>query len=143
MISLGENILLAFIGFSSGVVVSGGIFAFIAAIGVIERLAEKTHTARYIRIYEEAVIFGGIAGCVNMFWDYSVKWGAFLSVLYCFAVGVFIGTLAVSLAEVLDVVPVFMRRARLKYGLSIFITSLALGKTIGSLAYFLIDGFYK
>ena len=143
MISLAQNAVLAFIGFSSGVVVSGGIFAFIAAIGLMERLAEKTHTTKYIRVYEEAVIFGGIAGCVYMFWAYTVKWGAILSVLYCFAVGVFIGTLAVSLAEVLDVVPVFMRRARLKYGLSFFITALALGKTIGSLAYFLLEGFYK
>ena len=55
----------------------------------------------------------------------------------------FYGGLAVSLAEVFDVVPIFMRRARLLKGIVFFVTAIALGKTLGSLAYFLIPGFYR
>ena len=50
MIDFLKYCVLAFIGFSSGMVVSGGIFAFIAAIGVVERLAQKTKTVKHIKI---------------------------------------------------------------------------------------------
>ena len=57
------------------------------------------------------------------------------------AIGVFVGSLAVSLAEVINVVPIFMRRARLKQGLSFFLLALAAGKLIGSLVYFFVPAF--
>ena len=142
MIDFLKYCVLAFIGFSSGMVVSGGIFAFIAAIGVVERLAQKTKTIKHIKIYEDAVIIGGITGCINMFWKYNIKWGMPLSFFYHFCVGIFIGSLAVSLAEVLDVMPVFMRRSHLTTGLIFFIWSLAIGKAAGSLIYFTVSGFH-
>jgi len=132
---------LIFVGFSSGVVVSGGVFSFIAALGVVERMAEKTSTVSHIKVYEEAVMFGGIFGCLSFFVDYRLNLGLFAAVVFCLCVGVFVGTLAVSLAEVLDVVPIFMRRTRLKTGIAIFITALAIGKMVGSLVYFFVPGF--
>ena len=127
-----QRVLLAFIGFSSGIVISGGVFSFIAALGVVERFAEKTKTVAYIKLYEEAVIFGGILGSFDLFMDYRIKAGLFAGAVYCFFIGIFVGVLAVSLAEVLDVVPIFMRRTRLKKGIAIFIASLALGKMAGA-----------
>lgn len=138
-----NNIVLAFIGFSSGVVVSGGVFAFIAAIGVVERMAQKTKTVNYIKFYEEVIILSGIVGCTYIFWNYEVHLCALFSVIYCFCLGIFVGTLAVSLAEVIDVIPIFMRRVRLKNGLSALILALALGKTIGSILYFVYESFFS
>ena len=132
---------IIFIGFASGVVVAGGVFAFIAAIGVVERLAQKTKTVSYIKIYEEAAILGGIAGCIRLIYEYKVSVGVVVPIIFCFLIGIFVGALAVSLAEVLDVMPIFMRRLRLKTGLQYFMLSLAAGKLIGALAYFLLPEF--
>ena len=62
-----NNIVLAVIGLSSGTVVAGGIFAFIAIIGVVPRLAQKTKTEKYIMIYEDAITLGGILGVRQCF----------------------------------------------------------------------------
>ena len=57
-------------------------------------------------------------------------------VVYGLASGVFLGCLAVALAEVLNVFPVLFRRANLKNGLGFLITAFAAGKTVGGLVYF-------
>ena len=57
--------------------------------------------------------------------------------------GIFVGVLAMALAEVLNVMPILMRRARLNKGITWFVVSFALGKLLGSLLYFLKDGFYQ
>ena len=132
---------IIFTGFASGVVVAGGVFAFIAAIGVVERLAQKTKTVLYIKIYEEAAILGGIAGSIRLIYKYQINAGVILPVIYCFLTGLFIGVLAVSLAEVLDVMPIFMRRLRITVGIKYFMLSLAAGKLIGALAHFLLPQF--
>lgn len=137
-----KNILLAIIGFSSGIIVAGGIFAFIAIIGIVPRFAQRTGTQDKIMLYEDAIILGGILGCIEMFVDYSLNISAILGAIIAFSVGIFVGSLAVSLAEIIDVVPIFMRRARLTKGLSVFLLALALGKMFGSLAYFILPKFY-
>ena len=137
-----KNIFLAIIGFSSGIIVAGGIFAFIAIIGIVPRFAQRTGTQDKIMLYEDAIILGGVAGCLEILIDYSLHVGFFLSAIIALSVGVFVGSLAVSLAEIIDVVPIFMRRARLTKGLSVFVLSLALGKMFGSLAYFILPKFY-
>ena len=131
------------IGFSSGMIVAGGIFAFIAVIGIVPRLAQRTKTEAYIPLYEDAIVLGGVFGASTFFIHYSIPIGAAAVCFLSFCIGIFIGCLAVSLAEVLNVVPVFMRRARLTKGLPLFITVLALGKLFGSLIYFFVPGFYS
>lgn len=138
-----SNILLAIIGFSSGALVAGGIFAFIAMIGVVPRFAQKTDTIKFIPLYEDAIILGGILGSTTLFLDYYIPVGKIGAAFIALCIGIFIGCVAVSLAEVLNVVPVFMRRARLITGLKYFIASLALGKMCGSLLYLLGTNFYK
>jgi len=56
--------------------------------------------------------------------------------------GLFVGILAMALTEVLNVMPILMRRTRLTQGLRWIIPAFALGKVFGSLVYYLIDGFY-
>lgn len=136
------NIILAIIGFSSGIVVAAGIFAFIAVIGIVPRIAQKTQTIRYIPLYEDAIILGGIWGATTIFVDYHIPVGIPVVVVFSLAMGIFFGCLAVSLAEVLNVMPVFSRRTRLKAGLSAFITGMAAGKLTGSMLYFYINGFF-
>ena len=131
------------LGFGSGVVISGAVFAFISIVGVVPRLAQKTDTRRYIRLYEEAIIVGGILGCVAGFFNISLPLHWFFVIILAFCTGVFYGCLAVSLAEVLDVIPILTRRTKLGKGMFFFILAIALGKLSGSILYFVIPGFFK
>ena len=50
--------LLVLAGFASGVVVAAGTFAFIAAIGIVPRMAQRTNTKQYIPFYEDTILLG-------------------------------------------------------------------------------------
>ena len=47
--------------------------------------------------------------------------------------GIFVGCLSMALAEVVQVIPVFVRRIRLIYGLVYVVICFALGKAAGTL----------
>lgn len=137
-----KSIFLVFFGLSSGCLVAAGTFAFIAAIGIVPRMAKRTQTQRFVRVYEDAIVLGGVWGTTAMFIDYRFPDVPFLIGAYALCTGIFVGVLAMALTEVLNVVPIMLRRARLTKGLPWLVLAFALGKMVGSLAYFLIDGFY-
>ena len=137
-----KYLVLIILGFGVGIVIAGAVFAFIAIICVVPRLAGKTGTSKYVRLYEEAIIFGGIIGSVAMVLDMYIPIGRVGVIIYSLLTGMFYGCLAVSLAEVLDVLPVLARRIRVRQGLRWFITALALGKLLGSVLYYFVPGFY-
>ncbi len=129
-------------GFGSGLFVAGATVAFIAIIGVVPRLAQKTDTKPFIRLYEEAIIAGGIIGSLDIYFNLYIPIGKPLVMLISLCIGIFYGALAVSLAEVLNIIPILTRRLRLQKGIRWFITAIALGKLTGSLLYYFVPGFY-
>lgn len=142
LVGMFANILMVAIAFSSGVVVSGGVFAFINAMGIVPRMAIKTKTKKYLRNYEDAITLGGVMAAIIGLFDVEFIVNDIFIAIYALAIGMFMGILAVALAEVLNVVPVVMRRIRLKNGLPWIVLSLAVGKSVGALLYFFIDGFF-
>jgi len=50
--------------------------------------------------------------------------------------GMFVGCLALAIAEMLNSIPIFARRIGFRHGLGVAITAAALGKLLGSLIYF-------
>ncbi len=137
-----RHAIILLISFSSGVVISGAVFALIAVIGVVPRLAQKTNTTKYLKLYEEAIVFGGILGTLDLFINLKFNLPYIIVIFFNFCTGIFFGCLAVSLAEVIDVIPIITRRGILKKGLPLFILALALGKLFGSIWYFIVPGFY-
>ena len=146
MEAVGSNfigyIVLAIIGFSSGLVLTGAVTAFITAIGLVPRLAQKTQTGRYIRIYESSISAGIIFGTMTALFNLYLPIGFVLTGIFAVAIGVFYGALAMSLAEVLNVIPILSRRGRIQQGMFFFVLAIAVGKLAGSLLYALIPGFY-
>lgn len=137
-----KDLFLILFSVSSGLMVSAGVFAFIAAIGIVPRMAWRTKTRSYVRFYEDMIVLGGIFGTTAMFVEYRLpSWGWLILSVFLFE-GLFVGVLAMALTEVLNVMPILMRRTRLTKGLQWLILAFALGKIIGSLIYFTIDGFY-
>nr|WP_317357113.1 stage V sporulation protein AB [uncultured Tyzzerella sp.] len=137
-----KGILAIIIAFASGIIISGAVFAFIAIIGVVPRLAQKTRTEDKIRFYEEAIIWGGIIGTASMIFDFYLPIGKIFAAIYAGCIGIFFGCLAVSLAEILNVLPILTRRGKIHTGLKYFILAVAIGKLIGSIIYSRIPSFY-
>jgi stage V sporulation protein AB len=131
------------IGFGGGVIIAGGIFAFIAVIGVIPRLAQKTNTFKYISLYEEAIILGGVLGSLSSIFKIYIPIGNIGVLIVGVSTGIFYGCLVMSLAEILNVIPVLKRRINVQKGIRVIILSIALGKLCGSVIYFFVPGFSK
>ena len=135
--------VLALIGFGSGLVISGAVFAFITAIGVVPRLAQKTSTQQHIKLYESAIVSGGIFGTLTGIFNLHIPIGVLLVAVFAFMIGTFYGVLAMSLAEVLNVIPIMSRRIRIQKGMFYIVLAIAAGKLAGSLLYTLVPGFYN
>lgn len=142
-----KQFLLAFVGISAGGVVAAGVFAFLAIIGVYPRLIGKTGTKNHVLLYETLIIMGGVLGNIMDIYEIPILLGRisplsgtlFLG-LFGIGAGVFVGCLVMSLAETLKALPVITRRIHLAVGLQYLIVSIALGKLVGTLIYFL-NGF--
>ena len=64
-----QNILLAVIGLSAGVIVASGLFSFVIELGVVSDFADRTHTGEHILLYEDSVALGGILANITR-WEY-------------------------------------------------------------------------
>jgi stage V sporulation protein AB len=128
--------------------VAAGVFTVLFVVGLIPRFAGRTYTAKYELFYEECLVFGAIVGdvlsvfSVNGSIDFlpRLALNGFLILIGVF-IGIFVGCLAIALSEVLDGIPIFARRVRLKKGVSIAVLAVAIGKLVGAFIYF-INGFY-
>lgn len=124
--------LLAIIGFAGGLIVAAGVFAFITLLGVLNRLASKTNTAKHILLYENMVILGGILGNTWFIYQWDIPFGIIGLILFGLFSGIFVGCQAMALAEVLDVIPIFAKRIKIKYGMPYIVASIAIGKAVGA-----------
>lgn len=148
--SLGIGIL----GLFCGLMVSGGVFTALLALGLVPRFAGKTHTADHILTYESAVvsgcIIGGLLGVLqikdylNAFLYESPFFRSGLWVIITggllsgggFFSGCFVGCVALAIAEMLDSIPIFARRISFRKGVGVAVLAVAVGKVVGSLLYF-------
>ena len=137
-----KTIYLIFLGLTSGCMVAAGTFAFIAAIGIVPRMAKRTETQRFIRVYEDAIVLGGIWGTTAMFIRYRLPSVPLLPGCYALCTANYVRALPSPPTDALKVIPIQHRRTRLTKGLPWLILAFALGKVCGSLVYFLVDGFY-
>lgn len=149
-------LFLAVSGLSYGMLASAGVFTVLAAVGLIPRFAGKTHTAGKAVLYEEMVIGGTIVGgLVSVFERYChfgdkllilglpeavlKVAGTIIILIFGMSAGMFIGCLALAIAEMLNSIPIFARRAGFRHGLGIVICAVAAGKLVGSLLYFILE----
>lgn len=148
-----DSIVLAVAGLSGGLGVSGGVFTSLIAVGLIPRFAGKTHTAKHIFLYEEMVVFGTVlGGLISVFFPFLdianlagqtqvlkeiyPYMAVAVLILYGLFAGIFVGCLALAIAEMLDSIPIFARRMKFRHGVGIVILCMAAGKLMGSLIYF-------
>lgn len=149
--------LMVFMGLSFGALAAAGVFTVLTAVGLVPRFAGKTHTNRHVILYENMIIAGTITGSFfSIYTEYSMfgpflqghsmigaeLWqiiGNILMAVYGVFSGMFIGCLALTIAEMLDSIPIFTRRIGFRHGLGIAVTAMALGKICGSIAYYALQ----
>ena len=153
-----KYIFLAVVALSFGLLAAAGVFTVLVAVGLIPRFAGRTHTGTKVVLYEEMVIAGTIiGGGASLFPEY-VKVGemlfragipaeairiagcVFLLLFGVFA-GMFVGCLALAIAEMLDSIPIFSRRIGFRHGLGIAVCAMAAGKFCGSVFYFFYENY--
>lgn len=152
-----KQLYLGVTGLSFGLLASAGVFTVLVSVGLIPRFAGKMHVARKVFALEEAVVLGTICGgFASVFSEYAdigsmvlagqifgtntvMVWtwvgNLFLS-LFGFFAGIFVGCLALAIAEMLNSIPIFSRRIGFRHGLGVAIAATAIGKLVGSLVYF-------
>lgn len=149
-----RTVFLIVFGASYGFLAAAGVFTVLVAVGLVPRFAGKTHTGKKVVLYEEMVIFGTLFGCVFSVFARYCHIGAWLQerfpaqtevllgvgngfqAIFGIFAGMFIGCLALAIAEMLDSIPIFARRISFRHGLGFAILGMALGKLCGSLLYF-------
>ena len=130
------QILMGLFALAGGLVTAGGVFALITVIGIIPRLAGRSRTGAHIHAYETAICLGGILGNLADLYEIPLDFGGAGEILFGLCSGIFVGCLVMSLAETVDVIPILVRRTRLRVGVQFVVLSFALGKGIGSILYF-------
>lgn len=151
-----KYLLLIVCGTSFGMMAAAGVFTVLVAVGLVPRFAGKTHTSSKVVLYEEMVIAGTvIGGLLSVFERYChfgemlMKIGISKAVVeaagYAVTVpagifaGMFVGCLALAIAEMLDSIPIFARRTGFRHGLGIAVCAMAAGKFCGALLYFIFQ----
>lgn len=155
-----KEIFLAVISTCAGFFSAGGVFTVLIAVGLIPRFAGKTDTAGKVILYENFVVAGTVIGCLLSIFTKNLQLGdyilgnGFISEAVWTVIGnvillttgifagIFVGCLAISIAEMLNTIPIFARRIGFRHGIGIAILFMALGKLTGSLIYFL-EGVYR
>lgn len=145
---------LVFVGCSFGLLSSAGVFTVFSTVGLVPRFAGKTHSAKEILLYENMIILGTIIGGLMSIWPntwnrtfmrleevagFPSFWLIFQT--FCLIViglfsGMFVGCFALSIAEMLDSIPIFTRRISFRKGIGLAVCSVAAGKLCGALFYF-------
>ena len=131
-----RHLVIIVTGLSAGLMVAGGMFTALFTVGLLPRFAGKTRTGTQVKTYENAVILGSIFWNEVSLYHIPLPFGIVVTSLFGFFAGIFVGCLALAIAEMLNGIPIFARRINFRRGLGIAVLCLALGKAIGNAIYF-------
>lgn len=130
-------VLLIIVGISSGAVIASGLFSFIISLGIVSKFADRTRTGDKVLIYENAVALGGITGSFLFIFRVGMPFAYVFMPLIGLSAGIFVGCWAMSIAEVINIFPVLIRRIKLVEYVKYIVICIALGKGVGMLIMFL------
>lgn len=139
-----KSMILFGAGLCAGLGVAAGTFAFFLVIKVLPRMVQKARLEHKVISIENTVILGILFGTIFSLFSWKQRImlsiiGKVLLSVYGLCAGIFAGSIAVALAEILDTFPIFFRRLKLKENDSeVLLFVMAAGKMIGSLFYFLM-----
>ncbi len=136
---------LLFSSFCFGVLAAAGVFTVFSTVTILPRMISKTKTRKSLLRYEDCVVVGTIFGSlISQYPNWlpihegirRLHLGVVLQVCFGLFAGMFIGCLALAIAEMLDSIPIFTRRVSFQKGVGVAVLCMAFGKLFGSLFFF-------
>ncbi len=134
-----KELILILVGVSSGIVIASGFFSFIIGLGIVSKFADQTKTADWVHRYEDVIVLGGATGSMLYIYRIAIPFAYILMPLIGVSAGIFVGCWAMSIAEVINIFPVFIRRVKLASYVKIIVATIALAKGCGMWLMFLMD----
>lgn len=134
-----KGFILGLIGLSSGFTVASALFALIATIGVLNRLAQVTGAPKISAGMRSAIWPEESSETASIFIRAASRRqssgnGAGPGLFIGIYTGCFIG----ALAEVVNIFPILFHRIRLRQGMKALIWSVAAGKAVGGMIHFFV-----
>lgn len=133
-----QYLALIIIGLAGGTTIAAGVFAFISVLGILPRVLARLNLVIHVYFTETLIAFAGAFGSIITIFPvhlptcfHGVIASSLLLITQGFFSGIFVGCLAMALAETLKVIPILCRMTKLKRGVSILNLAMALGKAIG------------
>lgn len=115
-----EQIFLGVIGFSGGLVIAGGVIALMVGLGVITRFIGISHTAKHVRIFEDAILLGSVFGTLMTVYQPTIPLGCGGACAAGTFLRDFVGGWILALAEIVNIFPILTRRIGLTKGLALW-----------------------
>lgn len=125
--------LVIIVGFAGGLAVGSGFVAFLTVLGIVPRLTQLTKTKNYIKGYEVGVVIGATVGTWLSLRQPTLFLPSITLVVIGLFGGVFFGSLAAALTEVLNVFPILAKRIGVHEKIKYLLMAIVLGKIAGSL----------
>lgn len=130
-----KNIFIGTIAFGGGLTAGSAAAAFLALLEVIPRLMQISDTRDYIKLYQGVLTFGFVLFTLIYFSEFHLNLSKYVAIPAGFLYGMFIGVFSSALAEILNVIPVLVKKLKLRDHLIYVIYTIMAGKVIGSLFY--------
>ncbi len=125
--------MLPVIGLAGGFSVGSAFTALLIVLDLIPRLVQLTRAYRKSWVFESAILAGAIYWICADYFEWKLGLGPCWLIVPSVFQGVFVGMFAAALTEVLNVIPIFADRLRLKPYLFPLLLAMVLGKVAGSL----------
>lgn len=132
------SILSIISSFSGGVLVGGAMAAFVTLIQIFPRFVQLIEKEEYLKFFEDIFVFSSVLFSIIYFSNFSINVGKLMIVIIGLIIGTFLGFFSSALAETLNVLPVIAKKFKIKKRFGLVVIALLLGKTLGSLYYFII-----
>jgi stage V sporulation protein AB len=130
---MGREWLAAGAGLAWGITVGSGFLALLSVLDVLPRLVQLTRSKRYLTYYEWALTTGACASTLVEIFRLQMHLPVWVAGLWGLFAGVFVGMVAGALTEVLNVLPILVRRLQLQEALPVLVSAMVIGKILGCL----------
>jgi stage V sporulation protein AB len=124
------------VGIIFGFGISSAISSFLLLIGLVQKLAVRTLTTHRLTLYKWTLCFGLISGIFIAVAHPIIRIGTVWGTIISTFMGMYVGIVAISLTEVLKVIPILFKKTNLIIGTKSLLFSVAFGKMLGSLLYY-------
>lgn len=130
------QIFLGITALSGGVIIASGVAALLIGLNIVPRYAQITRTGNKIQLYETCIILGTIWGTLMTVYPLTLRGTVWMYGLIGLCFGIYVGSWVIALTEILDMIPITVRRIGLKKGMAAIVAATAFGKVLYSIIYF-------